>query len=229
MNTIGIIVAMSSEFQLVSALLTHKEEKSIGNRNFLLGKAGNKNIILAQSGIGKVCSAVGVLEMIQAFHPDCIINTGVAGGIDISTRVMDIVIGKEMVYHDVYCGDGNEYGQVQGLPPRYTSDSRLLDAATAVKSDLNIYGGLICSGDQFITDRTALNGIKEKFPEGLAVDMESCSMAQVCYMYHTPFLSLRIISDTPGAVDDHTAQYNDFWTSAPEKSFEVLKQLLERI
>lgn len=35
-----------------------------------------------------------------------------------------------------------------------------------------IYGGLICSGDKFIIDCFELNDIKEKFYEGLVVDME---------------------------------------------------------
>ena len=83
--------------------------------------------------------------------------------------------------------------------------------------------------DRFITDRVALEGIKENFPEGLAVDMESGAIAQVCHMYATPFLSCRIISDTPGQVENHALQYQDFWTAAPEKSFEILKQLVNQV
>ena len=58
--------------------------------------------------------------------------------------------------------------------------------------------------------------------------MESCSIAQVCYMYAVPFLSFRIISDTPG-VDRHAEQYRDFWIKAPEHSFQLLKQLIKTI
>ena len=58
-----------------------------------------------------------------------------------------------------------------------------LDTPTA------IHGGLICSGDKFITDRSELNDIKEKFHEGLAVDMESGAIAQICYIYKVPFIS----------------------------------------
>lgn len=219
---------MSSEFELVKAMLQHGVESRMGVTDFVEGEVAGRSVVLAKSGIGKVCSAVGVVEMINAFHPDYIINTGVAGGIDVKTQVMDIVVGETMVYHDVWCGEGNEYGQIQGLPARFQSDERLYRVALAVKSDVNIYGGLICSGDKFITDRKELDAIKGDFPEGLAVDMESCSMAQVCYMYGVSFLSLRIISDTPG-VKNHTQQYKDFWTAAPEKSFQVIRQLIEMI
>lgn len=225
---IGVIVAMKAEFRLVENLLKDKVERKVGDYLFVEGGVGEKTIVLLQSGIGKVCSAVGTLEMIRTFHPDCIINTGVAGGIDPLLQVMDIVVGDKVVYHDVWCGEGNEYGQVQGMPAYYRSDRRLYETALQMKSEIHMHGGLICSGDRFITDRKELDEIKHNFPQGLAVDMESCSIAQVCYMYSTPFLSFRIISDTPG-IDGHTEQYKDFWTAAPQHSFELFKQLIKTL
>ena len=69
-----------------------------------------------------------------------------------------------------------------------------------------------------VTDRAELGAIKHRFPAGLAVDMESAAIAQVCHLYGIPFLSFRIISDTPG-VEDHSAQYADFWGTMAERSF----------
>ena len=225
---IGVIVAMGAEFKLVEELLSDRMERKVGEYCFVEGSVEGKSVVLLKCGIGKVCSAVGTLEMIRTFAPDCIINTGVAGGIDAVLRVMDVVVGDTMVYHDVWCGEGNEYGQVQGMPPYYKSDRRLYEMALQMKSKVSLHGGCICSGDRFITSRTELEEIKRNFPQGLAVDMESCSIAQVCYMYAVPFLSFRIISDTPG-VDGHTEQSRDFWTKAPEQSFQLLKQLIKTV
>lgn len=229
MGKIGIIVAMTSEFNLVNVLLEEKHERHVNGFSFVEGRLDGKEVVLAKSGIGKVCAAVGVSEMIREYSPACIVNTGVAGGIDVSLQVMDIVVGGRTVYHDVWCGEGNAYGQIQGLPAFFEADARLLKAALSIGSDVRLLNGLICTGDQFITDRVALNKIKDHFPEGFAVDMESCAMAQVCYLYRVPFLSFRIISDTPGRTDDHSLQYREFWTIAPEKSFEVLRQLIARV
>ena len=226
---IGIIVAMTTELRLMEALLEDKQEEKIHEKCFLRGKIGKQEVVLMQSGIGKVCAAVGAVEMITNYAPKCIINTGVAGGIDAKLSVMDIVVGEEVVYHDVWCGEGNEIGQVQEMPARYEADKTLYNAAISVQSDLALWGGLICSGDQFITDKKALSQIKNNFPEGMAVDMESGAIAQVCHLYNTAFLSCRIISDTPGKVENHVLQYQDFWTVAPEKSIEVLKQIIEKI
>lgn len=225
MRRIGIIVAMTSEYGLVKSLLEQTKDEFVHGLLFTEGRIGNVEVILAKSGIGKVCAAVGAMEMIQRYAPDVIVNTGVAGGIDPLTQVMDIVVGENMVYHDVWCGEGNEYGQVQGLPARFVLDKELCKLALSVAHDGHVYGGLICSGDKFITDKEELTEIKKRFPEGMAVDMESCAIAQVCYMRGVPFLSYRIISDTPG-VRDHYKQYLNFWEEAPKRSFEMIKVLI---
>ena len=138
---IGIIVAMGGEFRLVEALLSGKKEQEIRGYRYVTGQLGEKEIVLTQCGIGKVCAAVGTVEMIRYFSPDYILNTGVAGGIDARLRVMDMVVGKEVVYHGVWCGTGNEMGQVQGMPARYKADSKLLSAALSVTSDIALCEG----------------------------------------------------------------------------------------
>lgn len=222
---IGIIVAMQSEFNLVVKAFTNPQIKKVKHLTFALGQINGHDIVLMQSGMGKVFASCATVEMINQFAPEYIINTGLAGGLDSSLSVMDIVLGKDIVYHDVWCGPENAYGQVQGLPEMYHADKDLLAKACALKCDTQIKAGLITSGDKFITDLAELQQIKSHFADALAVDMESAAIAQVCYLYNVPFLSLRIISDTPG-IDNHYAQYTDFWNKAPEKSLEVIKQLV---
>ena len=98
----------------------------------------------------------------------------------------------------------------------------------SLDTDTAIHGGLICTGDKFITDRKELNEIKGNFPDGLAVDMESASIAQVCYIYKVPFISFRIISDTPGA-ENHWEQYTNFWGEMADRSFGVTKAFLDSL
>ena len=226
---IGIIVAMSSEQKQLAKELTDKTERQIGNFNYLVGKEKENTFILMQAGIGKVNAAVGAMELISNFHPDCIISTGVAGGIDTCLKVMDVVVSEEIVYHDVWCGEGNAYGQVQGLPATFKGNETLYKVAMNLDTETAIHGGLICSGDKFITDRTALDEIKAKFPNGLAVEMESGAIAQVCHLYNVPFLSFRIISDTPGATKDHAAQYQNFWEEMANRSFKVTQSFLHAL
>lgn len=226
---IGIIVAMTSELACVRTLLKDAREETQHNATFYIGSDGQHEIILTQSGIGKVNAALRAQTLILNYAPDCLINTGVAGGIGQGIRVFDVVIGQETVYHDAWFGEGNVIGQIQGLPPRYPADKDLLQKVkTAVANESHIYSGLICSGDQFITTREEVDTIKRNFPEGMAVDVESAAIAQTCYLCDTPFISMRIISDTPG-VENHMAQYNQFWEKAPEKSFTILKEILSQL
>ena len=183
---------MESEHNQIAALLTDKNTVN-DQFTYVVGKLDDKEIILRQCGIGKVNAAVGTAELIRTFHPDYVISTGVAGGIDSCLNVMDVVVSTKTVHHDFYIGMGCEYGQVQGMPTYFEADQRLVDAALALNNP-TIHTGLICTGDQFISTQNEIDNIKHNFPEGLACDMESVAIAQTCYIYHVPFVSFRIIS-----------------------------------
>lgn len=224
----GIITAMTSEQKQLANQLENKTERKAGPFSYIEGNIRQNEVILTQCGIGKVNAAAGTVELIRNFQPDCIISTGVAGGIDPCLNVMDVVVSRQTVYHDVWCGDGNAYGQVQGLPTFFQGNDKLYECALSLDTETPVHGGLICTGDQFITDRSELNKIKKDFPEGLAVDMESAAIAQVCHLYKVPFISFRIISDTPGA-DKHFEQYLNFWAEMADRSFHVTETFLKAL
>ena len=197
------------------------------------GRLGNNDIVLWQCGIGKVNAAVGTMRLVQQHHPDAIISTGLAGGIDPLMQVMDVLAATQCVYHDVDCGSSLDCvrGQVQGLPARFDADQKLLDHALSVPlaSGERLMTGLICTGDQFITDRERQNDIKRHFPDGLACDMESAAIAQTCHLLGIPFLSIRVISDTPGRTDNHAMQWEQFLASMCDRSFHFVKSYLESL
>ena len=227
-KTIGILTAMSVEHRQVSAMLEGVATERGVAFGYTIGSLGGNRVVLQQCGIGKVNAASGVTDMILRHHPDCIVSTGVAGGIDSSLHVMDVVVGKATCYHDVFCGDDCDPGQVQGLPRCFFGDETLVGKALGIRSSVRIVGGLICTGDRFVTGRKELEGIKADYSDGLAVDMESAAIAQVCHIYGVPFVSFRIISDTPGA-EGHFQQYLDFWDTMADKSFAVTKAFLQAL
>ena len=225
---IGIITAMSSEQKQLANQLEDKTESKKGPFSYIEGAIRRNDVTLTQCGIGKVNAAAGTVELIRNFQPDCIISTGVAGGIDSCLNIMDVVASRQIVYHDVWCGEGNAYGQIQGLPAFFQGNETLYECALSLDTETPIHGGLVCTGDKFITDRSELNEIKKNFPEGLAVDMESAAIAQICYLYKVPFISFRIISDTPGA-DKHFEQYLNFWGEMADRSFHVTETFLKAL
>ena len=204
----GLIVAMTSEYEA-------------------LRRAGVTGVI--KSGIGKADAARAATEFILTEHPDCIINSGCAGGLAPSVAVGDTVLGAQTAYHDVWFGEGNLPGQVQGLPQRFDADPALLRAALSLQTAQPVHSGLICTGDQFLTspeDDARVLGI---YPDALACDMESAAIAQVCRHYGVPFLSFRMISDDHGSGQDATALYKDFWTKVADDSFAFLKLLIDKL
>lgn len=209
---IGIIVAMDSEYDLMLEALGGQPD----------GKLGAHTIHLRRSGMGKVNAAIGATLLIGECHPDCIISTGVAGALDASLHGLDAVVSREIVYHDAWFGEGNALGQIQGYPARFAGDPALL----AVAESLGARPGLFCSGDWFVDTDEVHDRICRDFPEALAVDMESGSLAQVCHRFGIPFLSLRLISDT---AEDHAGTWQNFWQEVGPASFRLIREFLEKV
>ena len=217
---IGIIVAMDKELKQLQALFNDGSVK------------------VEKCGIGKVNAALGAQRMINEFHPDCIISSGCAGGNGDDINIQDVVISSELCYHDVYCGraidDTTIYGQVQGLPARYKADPKLLEKAQAIANSSlftlhsSLHTGLIVTGDWFVDSKDKMREIVGHFPEAKAVDMESCAIAQTCYINKVPFISFRIVSDIP-LRDTDASQYHNFWETIAENSFQVTKAFVESL
>lgn len=209
---IGIIVAMDKEYAQLEKVFS-----------------GREDIVLQKCGIGKVNSAIGTVEMIREHRPDLIISSGCAGGADKNLNVMDVVVARECAYHDAYCGDNCEYGQILGMPARFKAPEELVEKALTLNTDgsqMNIVDGLTVSGEWFVDSKDKMRSILEHFPDAEAVDMESCSIAQTCFRYNVPFLSFRVISDVP-LKDTKASQYFDFWDRVAQDSFEVTKNFVE--
>jgi adenosylhomocysteine nucleosidase len=212
---IGIIVAMDKELQQLQQVFK------------------NSDVLVEKCGIGKVNAALGAQRMINEFHPDCIISSGCAGGNGDDINVQDVVVSKELCYHDVYCGkavdDTTIYGQVQGQPARYQADPYLLSKAISLQpTDIALHPGLIVTGDWFVDSKDKMREIVGHFPEAKAIDMESCAIAQTCYINKVPFISFRVISDVP-LRDTNASQYHNFWDTIAEHSFQVTKSFVESL
>ena len=228
---IGIIVAMDKEFAQLKTLLNDCRTERHHFKDFVIGTLDGAEIILQQCGIGKVNSAIGAVEMIDSYQPDLVMSTGVAGGADVTLSPLDVVVAAECTYHDAYCGEEVARGQIMGQPARFVSPKALVDKALAlsgVVDGIKIRSGLTVSGEWFVDSREKMRQILADFPDAVAVDMESCSIAQTCHIYQTPFISFRIISDVP--LKDHKgAQYFDFWNRMAEGSFEITRHYLKAL
>ena len=126
-RTIAVIGAMQPEIELLKGRLNNRESYRFGAFEIHCGNLHGKRIVLTLSGIGKVNAAAATATAILKFSPDCVINTGSAGGLGQGLKVGDVVIGSETAHHDVdVTAFGYAIGQVPQLPPAFASDHALV-------------------------------------------------------------------------------------------------------
>lgn len=225
---IGIVIAMDKEFQRVRQLLDGATDTVVEGLPFTTGRMGRNDVVLTQCGVGKVNAAMGAATLISRFQPQAVVSTGVAGGASVGLNVTEVVVATEACYHDVYCGEEMAFGQVMGSPARFACDKALVDKALSLGCATPVHPGLIVTGDWFVDSREKMRSIVERFPDAMAVDMESAAIAHVCEKRGVGFVSFRIISDVP-LKDEKAQQYFDFWARIADGSFAVTRAFLESL
>ena len=217
----GVIAAMKIEAEHIAAAMEDARTETVGGIEFTVGKirgegkSGEAEVILAVCGIGKVNAAMCAQTMIVTYHPDKIVNTGVAGALSPELGVGDVVIASDLVEHDFdTTGFGDPPGLIPGLGTvkMHCSDSlRTDELETAAEEVLRgtgakILQGIIATGDQFIADGERKKKIVETFG-AVSCEMEGGAVAQVCSLNKVPFAVIRTMSDSAdgGALDDYPA------------------------
>lgn len=222
----GIICAMPEEIKELTARLSDKQVETIGGKDYLQGKISNQQIVLVESGIGKVEAGIATEHLITDFNVDVVINSGSAGGIGQGLHVGDVVISSETAYHDVDARAFDYvYGQLPGKQPRFKASEkwgRVLETA-GEQTGLNIKRGLIVSGDQFIASQDAIDQILHYFPEALSSEMEGAAVGQVATDHDVPYVVVRAMSDTGN--EDAGVSFDEFIIEAGKRSANMLLQL----
>lgn len=229
MQRIGIIGAMAQEVNILAGQLDNAERYEHAGFVFHTGTRHGLEVIILQSGIGKVNAAVGTAILLERHQPDAIINTGSAGGFATDLAIGDVIISDEVRHHDVDAVVfGYELGQVPGMPAAYHADSRLRDiarGAIAALGEVNVREGMIATGDAFMADPERVATTRTQFPTMLAVEMEGAAIAQTCYLYDCPFVVIRALSDIPGSGNNHLS-FEQFLDIAADHSSRMVDQML---
>ena len=227
---IGIIGAMSEEVQGLKKLMENIEEERVGNLVFYTGTMHNQDIVLLETGIGKVNAAVGATLMIDAFCVEKIIFTGVAGGISEELDLGDVVISEDLIQHDV---DVTAFGEKLGVIPRmessvFKADDELIELAEKAGKKLKgkVIVGRILSGDQFIASPEKIAFLKKEF-NGDCAEMEGAAVGHVCQIFDIPFVVVRTMTDKANS-DAHT-DYATFMKIAAENSITLVDEMLKNI
>ncbi|MCR5652863.1 MAG: 5'-methylthioadenosine/adenosylhomocysteine nucleosidase [Ruminococcus sp.] len=230
---VGIICAMAIEVDGLKALMRDTEDFVYANMTFTKGYIENSEVVAVECGIGKVNAAMCAQTMIDRFEPDVIINSGVAGATHEEVKICDMVVGTEVLEHDMNTSAiGDPIGLIS-LPEgnrtffacdEETSDSiynicKTVEGATAFK-------GRIASGDLFVSRRSKRHLLNIRF-EALACEMEGGAIGHVCFRNKVPFCVFRVISDD---FSKHEGlDFKAFSRIACERSIKIIKEYISTL
>lgn len=196
---IAVIGAMRKEIEYLLPELEDLREETKLKTTFYLGRCAGHNLVVVQSGIGKVASGILFSALIHAY-PDVAfaINTGVAGGVPGRVEIGEVVVAERLAYADVDVRAGGDYafGQLPNCPLFFPSRCDLVKEA-----DFPHKVGTILSGDRFFSETEDISALLEvhfQDEKVLALDMESAAFAQSAWFFGVPFLSVRAVSDIIG-------------------------------
>lgn len=199
---IGIISAMNSELQFLIDTATVARSEEFGGMTFHQGTLNGKKVVLVKGGIGKSLSAACTATLISRYNVRNIIFTGIAGGVQKDTNVLDVVIGTALATHDygTQTNDGYVWRPGPDNISTIPADPQLVELAFQVATEVAneeqvaVHKGVIVSGDQFIASETYVNFLRDQF-DAYATEMEGSSVALVAMKFGIPFVVIRVNSD----------------------------------
>ena len=228
---IAILGAMDSEInEFLSALENPLQLHWKGFAQYR-GQLEGHEVLVSRSGVGKVMSAMVTQHLIDRWHPQAVIFTGLAGSLRSHIDIGDTLLAADLVQHDLEsAGLRLPRGQVPFSDYRFMPAHPILLelAAGFAPAQGKLHQGRICTGDQFITHREMNSHayLTEEL-DGDGVEMEGASVALVCSVNRVPYLVARTISDR--ADGSAARNFEDFLPQASRNSLDFVRFLLPKI
>ena len=218
---IGIVSAMDSEIELLRNAMTNRTEEVRAGTTFYVGKIDGIDVALVSCGVGKVNAAVHTQILIDFYKPVAIIQNGVAGALSPNLKIFDVVIGNELVYHDMQDFILDSFDSLQKV---YYADADLVRIAASAAKTAVI--GRIASGDVFVSEAETGRAIAEK-TGALCVEMEGAAVAHTAYLNEVPFVVIRAISDGADAAPELV--FAVFEKAAAANSAKIVREMLPQV
>ena len=207
--------ALDSELQPLLSALEGKQLVQLDAWTFWTGRIGDKRVVISRTEVGPLNATAATVLGIRNFQPRAIINQGTAGGHNRELKLWDIVVGVrtidfsgiEQTHGDAGMGvrlerwkpnynrlriDGREVVRFESFP----GDARLLQAAMRVPYTRgHLFAGNIGSALRFTRELDLIDWVRRTYGTDCE-DMESAYAGGVATAMHTPFIAVRIISNT---------------------------------
>ena len=228
----GIIGALDEEIEYFKEAVSNYKEERQAAITFYSGEWYGHSIVFCKCGVGKVNAALTTQLLIDRYDVQSIIFTGVAGALDDSLNVGDVVISSECQEHDM---DATAYGFERGIIPMYDGPSIFPAAKKLIKAAQKAAGsveefqgkvviGKIISGDKFVADKAEVEELRQLF-QASCVEMEGAAVAHVANVNDIPYLVIRSISDK--ANGQAADSFDNYVKYAAKISADIVEKLLK--
>ncbi|MFV0380241.1 MAG: 5'-methylthioadenosine/adenosylhomocysteine nucleosidase [Anaerorhabdus sp.] len=225
---IVFIGAMEIEVQAILSLMDDVKKNVKSGIDFYIGKLSNQECIVVKSGIGKTYAAMSVAILMENYDVSGVVNIGTAGGLHPDMKVLDVVISKQVVHHDV---DVPDWEKGFDLNERcFFSDKKYLEIMSDIISDedCGVWLGNTVTGDCFVYREDQFDRINREYKGALCAEMEGAAIAQVCDHYKKPFIIIRSLSDVVH-LNDSELTFNEYAKRASQRSAIWCKKFIEKI
>ena len=204
-----VTAATEQELSLLRRSIEARELPRLALCSAHEGLVGNRRVIIAVTGMGKVNAALATTILIERYKPLMVINTGCAGAYHTSgLQVGHLAIAASEIYGDegVLTHDGWHGTEFIGIPlvekdgNRYYNEIPLSRSASERGVQLANALGVTFQRGKFVTvstcSGTAVRGdeLGRRF-RGICENMEGAAVAHVALMYGVDCLEVRGVSN----------------------------------
>jgi adenosylhomocysteine nucleosidase len=218
----GVLCALPEELRLFRSEIAGARVEVHGGIEVALGTLDGLAVALAETGLGKVNAAATATLLCDRYACDRLLLSGVAGALDPSLSIGDVVVGTRIIQHDYgrLTDDGliaYRPGEVPfpgssdrvGWPLGDDLESRVREALGdeplpgvrardgGARHVPTIRFGTILTGDAFVAGDRVRRDLLARF-DALVVEMEGGAAVQVAERYGARWLVVRAVSDLAG-------------------------------
>ena len=189
---IGLAYAMSGEIQSILDSTGAKLLETVCGVPIYEIEPG---ILAYAGGVGKVNAAMSAQLFIDRYHPEWIVNAGVAGSF-LDLPIGTIILADCFVQHDVDTTPmGDPIGLVSTVNRIDFPTSEVEKASTVLKElGVSFRTGKVATGEVFMTKGDRADWVAKTFAPTLC-EMEGGAIAQVCRRNEVKFTALKSVSD----------------------------------
>ncbi len=223
---------MDVEVAHLKKTMTIENVTKVAGQEYCEGKLGTTDVVVVQSGVGKVRAGMCTQVLVDLFHVTHVLNTGVAGSLNNDINVGDIVLCTKAIFHDVVATNfGYALGEVPGIGKVFFDADETLrkiakEAVEKAAPEIGVFEGIVASGDQFICEGEKKNWIRATF-HAECCEMEGAAIAEAAYLNDIPFMIIRAISDK---VDEETLlSYDEFEVKAAEHCAKIVEYMISNM